>query len=369
MQKVLLVTIWDNKNIGNRLQALALKTIIEDMNYCVISAKYDNDDARRRIITWLKQFLGGLGINKYRKAYCMKFRKRAMKSCENLIGLTTKNIRLFNTKGKIKQEDYIAAVTGSDQVWHKWKNTFAELPFFYLSFMPPKKRISYAASFGFEEFPEKDYEQHKIGLEGMRFISCREQSGCELVSQITGKRGELVLDPTLCIDSEIWKDLEEKPQYVEPNHPYILLFMLGKQEAYREAIEKYAKCHKLVIIDLYDRNRIDVWKTTIGGFLWLVHNADMICTDSFHCTVFSILFEKNFQVFCRQGKGFEYMYNRIETLLTLTGLESSQFDGESVKTNNLDFGFAKERIEMEKERSIRWLKKSLVEVTQQDYAK
>ena len=108
---------------------------------------------------------------------------------------------------------------------------------------------------------------------------------------------------------------------------------------------------------------VDSWKTSIGGFLWLVHHADIVCTDSFHCTVFSILYEQAFQVFKRKQTGFEHMYGRIETLLRLTGLEECQYDGDSIKMIDVDYKAAKTKIAVEKLRSINWLRNALAEVT------
>ena len=345
---VLIVTIWDNKNIGNRLQALAMKRILTSMGYDIKYAVYNKENNVQILRRIVKGIFGFAGLSKYRKIYCNKYRRKVMRDNNKLFYPATSTIRSFNTRDHINPNDYLAAVAGSDQIWHRWSKYEQELPYFYLSFMPENKRISYAASFGFEAFPEKDLEQHKNGLNSMRFISCREDSGCKLVEQMTGKPGTLVLDPTLCVDLEYWKSIEEKPSYINDQQPYLLLFMLGKQDEYRKAVEEYAEKHNLSIVDLYDVSRIDVWRTSIGGFLWLVH-----------CTVFSILYERPFQVFKRQQKGFENMYDRIETLLSLTKLESCHYEGKRVRKVDADYLIAKTKIETEKQKSILWLNNAL----------
>lgn len=362
-QLVLLVTLWGNKNYGNRLQTIALKKIISDKGFRVVCIPNNNETIKSRIKRVVKESLGRLGFYYFRIQYLNSLRVCAIKkSCRRLFEPKTKQLYQYTTRERIDYNDYSCAITGSDQVWHKWTKNPNELPYFYLEFMPPKKRISYAASFGFEIFPETDKEEHYKGLRGMRFISCREESGCKLVEEATGKPGTLVLDPTLCVERSYWDSLEEKPRYIK-ERPYLLVYMLGKRDEYYDFIKKYAQLNDFEIIDLHDTNRKDVWKTTIGGFIWLVHHAEMICTDSFHCTVFSILYHRPFQIFRRRQKGFEHMFDRIETLLKLAGLENCEFDGGVIKKENIDYDQVENRINIEKEKSIHWLRNVLEEVT------
>ena len=361
--KILIVSLWGYNNFGNRLQSLALKWMVEKDKYSAVFSVADRKSFVVEIKKKIIRSLGIIGVERCRKAYLQQYRYKAIKSsCNKLNCQQTKMINNYDYRSFIDSKEYAAAIAGSDQVWHNWyRDMKMELPYFYLEFMPPEKRISYAASFGFEEFPEADKEQHYKGLQGMRFISCREESGCKLVEEATGKPGTLVLDPTLCVERSYWDSLEEKPRYIK-ERPYLLVYMLGKRDEYYEFIKKYAQLNELEIIDLHDTNRKDVWKTTIGGFIWLVHHAEMICTDSFHCTVFSILYQQPFQVFRRKQKGFEHMFDRIETLLKLAGLGDCEFDGKEIKKEDIDYNQVGKKINVEKEKSISWLRNALKEV-------
>lgn len=363
-RKVLLVTLWGNKNFGNRLQALALKKMIEKLGYDVTCAAYKSDTIKKTIIKIPKALLGLWGITKYRNTYLSQCRVHAIKKGKKLYYPQTRTITHYKTKRRIDPNSFEAAVVGSDQVWHHWGKE-DDLPYFYLSFMPPQKRISYAASFGFEEFPQKDLRFHTEGLKGMRYISCREETGCKLVKEITGKQGELVLDPTLCIDRVTWIKYEKAPQYKLPQR-YMLVFMLGEKNNYWNAIESYAQKNKLEIIDLFDYKRRDVWTTTIEGFLWIVHHAEYVCTDSFHCIVFSILFGRKFTAFHRQQKGFENMFDRIATLLSITGLQANEYNGTGIQENS--FNYVEIRNELEKSiyNSMDWLKTALNNVCKKE---
>ena len=358
MKKILIVTLWDYLSFGNRLQALALKEMIEELGYSAVYAVYKKGNLSKSIKRILKEYLGWLGIDKYHKVYCKKIRVSALRADSHMFVPRTKTIYHYDVRNKINPKQYAAAVTGSDQVWHHWDGD-NELEYFYLSFMPSEKRISYAASFGFDDFPTDDLEQHRVGLSKMRFVSCREKTGCALVERIAGKQSMLVLDPTLCVGVDYWRSVEIKPDFINPSHSYLLVFLLGKHDEYNSKIEEYSEHENLEIIDLHDDSRVDIWRTTLGGFLWLIHHADMICTDSFHCSVFSILYEKPFQVFRRQQVGYENMYNRIETLLELTGLEACHYDGKEVRKVDVDYKYAKCKIDIDRKKSILWLNNAL----------
>lgn len=364
MKKVLLITLWGYDNFGNRLQAIALKKMIESNGYFVDCVPNDYSTTEYRLKKKIQLILGILGFQKYRCIALRKIRNRALKkSSLNLLFPLTPTIHNFNSSGKIDIQNYSAAVVGSDQVWHRWTVLPNELKFYYLDFVPTHKRISYAASFGFEVFPPEDKTIHIQGLEKMNLISCREVSGCQLVEQFTNNKAELVLDPTLCVDKSFWDSIEIKPSY-SFNKNYILVMLLGSKQDYYNVIKKYAAQNNLDIIDLTDINYKAVWKTSINNFIWLVHHAKIVCTDSFHCSVFSIIYEKPITIFKRKQLGFEKMYDRIATLLDICKLHQCEYQDHIVDSLP-DYVNAKESIAPIIEKSRNWLSLALKTVDSQ----
>lgn len=363
MKKVLLVTWWDNNNFGNRLQAIALKQMIDQTGYHAVCVP----NTYTMPINWrIKQFvklcLGTIGVKKYKYTRLRKKRINSLRvSSSVLLSPTTKQVVNFDPSQIINPNEYEGAVVGSDQVWHKWTNHSKELEFFYLNFMPQNKRISYAASFGFEIFPDEDQSDHINGLNGMLNISCREKTGCFLVNQHTNKDADLVLDPTLCVHRSFWDNIEKKPSYMK-DKKFIFVMLLGKKELYYPYIKDYADKNSLDIIDLTDNDNQEVWSTTINNFIWLVHNAELICTDSFHCTVFSILYEKPLTIFHRQESGFEKMFDRINTLLDICDLHECEYNGESINDFCPNYKNAKERLSCMVEYSNKWLIDALIQL-------
>lgn len=354
-KKILLVTLWGYKNYGNRLQAIALKQMIKENGFDVVCAATQQCSYLSRFKRLVKITLGFLRYSRFRKIYLQDLRRQALlRTSRTILEPITHDIHGYQTQKTIVPDDYAFAVTGSDQVWHKWSRNEHELPYYYLQFMPENKRISYAASFGFDSFKQEDLSAHTIGLSGMHRISCREQSGCNLVSQLTGTPAELVLDPTLCVGRSFWNQMEQKP-FFSLSSRYALVFILGDKKEYLSKIRSYTSEHDLDIIDLFDENRVDVWRTGIGQFIWLVHHAEVIFTDSFHCTVFSILYEKSFTVFRRKQAKMEEMFGRLDTLLKLTETENHIYDGRSIKQSTIDYEKVKKLLEPMQKKSVEWL--------------
>ncbi|RGZ73188.1 polysaccharide pyruvyl transferase family protein [Agathobacter rectalis] len=234
------------------------------------------------------------------------------------------------------------AISGSDQVWHKWKHDLNELPYYYLEFMPKEKRTSYAASFGFEEFPQNDIEQHIKGLQGMNKISCREQSGCNLVHKYVGKEAVRVLDPTLLLSADEWRNIEHKSgdiQIINLKKKYVFMYFLGEiTDEYYDFIRSTMEENNInEVFDFFDESKSHFVEKGPSEFINLIDNAEYVFTDSFHCTVFSLLFNKRFKVFRRQQTGFEKMFGRIEDLLASKGaLEHIYGETEIKPTNDFD---------------------------------
>lgn len=359
-KNVVLVTLFDDNNIGNRLQNYALQHILTKYgaNVTTLNNGYTSiPNWKDRLKIKIKKSLGKLGVQKY-KEDCICFdgnniKRNANKqfdecNIKHIVNITNREAFQHNWS------QYNIAITGSDQVWHKWRKDVYELPFYYLEFMPCDKRISYAASFGFESIPFEDLEQHKKGLNGMTMISCRESAGCEIVKNIIGREVPRVLDPTLLLDEFEWRKIAEQAQSnVKCQSNYAFIYFLGEITVeYKKFIDETLSSLGITkVINFSDNINMDISMSGPSGFLSMIDNADYIFTDSFHCTVFSVIFNKHFHVFRRVQPGFERMFGRIEDLLASKGLLNHIYGGTSVKASN-DFAIIYKQ-------SIDYLKKAM----------
>ena len=359
--KILLVSLEGTSNFGNRLQHYALQHEIKSCGYTVdnlmvrtnvpvLRVKLKKNVKILLICCGMKKFINSLSTSK-RQIRFLDFNNRYLSGC----------VRMHAQEVQRRNWDaYAFAVTGSDQVWHNWH--FHDIPddlsYYYLEFIDESKRVSYAPSFGFTSFPPEDIEQHRQGLLGMRALSCREQEGCELIRGLTGRKAQKVLDPTLLLTADEWSEIEKNPSFMLPDR-YLLQFFLGDVTAeYRAEIKRIADERGLQILNINDKSDPEHYAIGPDEFVWLVHHADTICTDSFHASVFSITYERNLRVFHREQKGFKDMFGRLRDLLEPLGLRNLVYgEGDSLSTV-LDEG-AKEYLALERKASLQYLNESL----------
>lgn len=217
---------------------------------------------------------------------------------------------------RIKQYDY--CVVGSDQVWNP---RFGNYHQFFLEFAPEEKRLSYAASISTMDIPAEEHDFFVQGLKGMKALSVREQAGADLIEQLTGRKAEVHLDPTLLLTADEWRSVSRRPTWYHGGE-YLLTYFLGRRPAQIDAI---AEELGLTVVNLLDEAVYEHYVTGVDEFLWAIDHASLVYTDSFHGSVFSILFQTPFVVCDRYGTGkgdvSEKMGSRLDTLLGYFGFE------------------------------------------------
>ena len=151
----------------------------------------------------------------------------------------------------------------------------------------------------------------------------------------------------MLIPVEKWKQLCKAPKEELPEH-YIVCYFLGRvDKEYYNKIVKFSKSKGLPIIMLFDITAPAYYTYDPAEVLYTIQHADYVLTDSFHGTVFSILFHKNFYVFTR-NEGKVSMNSRIETLLEKFDFENRVLGDRSedvlnVQWEKVDFILEKER--------------------------
>lgn len=264
-------------------------------------------------------------------------------------------------------EKYGAVMVGSDQLWAPGGITSN---FYNLMFVPEcKTKISYAASFGVSQIEKKYHNLYNKFLSRMDFISVRENSGKKLVESLSDKSAEVVVDPVLLLDKEDWdREIPNKRLYDEP---YIFAYFLGKSAEYRNAVTEFAKKKGLKIVtshhmDSYnkaDENFGDCAPFDVGPaeFVNLIRNAEYVFTDSFHGSVFSMLYKKQFLVFNRYSdKSISSKNSRIDSFCANYGLSDRRFDGNiDAVENEIDFDTVHKKVENHRAKSRAFLDRAL----------
>jgi hypothetical protein len=219
-------------------------------------------------------------------------------------------------------------MTGSDQVWcpiaaEKYDEAF------FLSFVKNnKKKIAYAASFGVASIPYSQINKTRHYLNRIQSISTREVSGQKIIKDLTGRNIPVVCDPTILIDKDYWDKLSGTKRFIEQK--YIFCYFLGNNPTHRTFAEKIKEKtgYQLVALQhldelvLSDIEFADIKPFNIGPaeFVNLVRNAEYVLTDSFHGTIFSLLYKKHFFTFSRfESKTKASTNSRIDSLLNYVG--------------------------------------------------
>lgn len=319
-RKVGIVTIIDNKNIGNRLQNYAVQEFLKNNDETPITI---NNSGSITGLLKIKNLLRQIIKEKNRMLRFKRYLnfKRFNKNIKLTIWRLKSNKHNDKTNKKFK---YFLA--GSDQVWNCEFNSFSDI--YFLPFVDPKKRIAFSASFGINEIPEDKRDYYKNRLNEMNKISVREERGKEIIEELTGRKDvEVLLDPTMLIETESWENVSKKPKQWDKieEEKYILNYFLGKLSEKRKAeIERVAKENNCKIINILDKND-PFYSCGPSEFLYLEKNAFLVCTDSFHSSVFAILFNTPFVVFDREDSTTK-MNSRLDTLLKKFNIQDRWFD-------------------------------------------
>ena len=249
---------------------------------------------------------------------------------------------------------YDCFCVGSDVVWAGCS------PFYFLKFADRDKRMCMIPSFGKTEVRNQFIQQfsirsvmvflksflrggivniYKAGFEGFDHLCVREKSGADIIKKISGQDCEILLDPTLLIDEDEWFRIIKKPLKA-PKNKYIVTYLFNKLPPKSAiALKEYAEKKHLEIYDIKSE-MLDGYKTRPEEFLYMLKNAEMIVTDSFHGTCFSIVFNKNF-ISLGNGREKKGSGGKISSLLMRMKLDENmledEFSIEDLENSHVDY--------------------------------
>ena len=351
--KVLLTTVFSGYNYGSSLQALAGKTILKELGYdCQLVAMKSlvkgRDIRLKKLLTILVRslMLRGKNGSKSLSIYQNSYNKTMIGDSASLFirfsdEYLQPNYLSWDGMKKAAKEA-VACFAGSDQIWNS--STMYVDPMYYLRFAPAEKRVALAPSFG-RDFVA-DYNKEKIGkwISEFAYLSVREDSGVKLIKEMTGREAIQLVDPTLMVDGETWKNIlgiDDK----ESN--YILAYFLDKpSELARKAITELRAALKYEVIAIpYQFDDMSYCDKMVSSgtieFLDLINNAKCVLTDSFHGTAFSINLHTPFYVFSRAYGTAHSQNSRVESILKKVKMQA-RFEPKDVlvQYDQIDFAYS-----------------------------
>ena len=354
--KLGIVTRYGDFNYGNRLQNYALHTILSGMGHDVTS-----------LVTIQKASPIKKVYRKYFEKECGKIKlksQRELKMSAAFSKFTASYIPtrfIESTKGLPRElnDEFDAFVVGSDQVWNPlWWGEALECCYsndYLLRFARDDKRVAYSASFGLNAVPDAWKALFGSEIGRFRAVSVRESAGANIVAELTGSKPSVTLDPTMLLDAERWRGIESD---VRPAGKYVFQFNLGELPDRQKELANQLFNKGYRIVD-YMNPKCPYFGGDPSEFLSLIDGAACVLTDSFHASVFSILFRRPFAAFGRRHANGSNMNSRINTLLATFGLEQRWCLKEVDAALSCDFADVDDRLRVHRQLSMNYLNGAL----------
>lgn len=369
-----IMTWFYNYNYGSALQLVALNQTIRELGYNPIVIQYYHQSTNRLpdmgiFQEYVRRLYNKINVamnNQYsifsedrNRRFDMFLNQHIQYSdlCNNMADLYHLN------------DAFHAFVCGSDQIW----STRSYDPHYFLDFvLDNQRKIAYAPSLGQSKISDSHVARRmRENMSSFLHISVREEEGKRIILELTGKEAELVVDPTLLFDSARWEKLA-KINNKRIIKPYALVYFLGCNMKHWRSVKRMSKEMglELRIIPVFKQDlvRSGCIEEPIGPieFLNWIKDASFVFTDSFHGTVFSLIFQKKFCVYKRFKDKDKYSENsRIYSLMNQLNLKNQIYTSKNEKKflfQEIDYDSVNEILKRQREKSILYLKNALYSV-------
>lgn len=372
--KIGIFTLTLHTNYGGILQAYALQTLLEEMGHEV---RVINKEQRfrpmprwRRPLSMAKRAVKKLLVDPHT---VVDIERRNRKEFASIRQHTNRFIRerihsyMVDVPSEVRQGDFEAIVVGSDQIWRPkyfgslWTKDYAQA---FLSFARDWdiKRYGYGISFGVDEweFPPESTPEYAELVQKFIALSFREDSGVRLCRSYLHKDAIHVLDPTMVLSPEHYLALVRQSG-VPKSWGNLFYYILDTDAGKRALIERVARERGLQPFTVFAQSKREDGtleeKTVPPVESWLraFVDAEFVITDSFHGTVFSIIFGKPFVTIGNIDRGL----SRMQSLLRMFGLEDNLLlDVADYKPTNdyAQHAAVRDRLEEMRGRSFAFLK-------------
>lgn len=371
MKTIGICACYDSRNYGSMLQTFATLQQIENMGFNYEIINY----TKKLTFDLLIRSIGRIP-DELMQRFALRKERKELAKYPVIISSLDKRSKCFTkyieehfseklsapsdtfAQLRIQAKKYEAVMVGSDQLWTPRGYSTG---FYNLMFVPDEiTKISYATSFGVSSIPENKRVAARKFLRRIDFISVREIRASEIVYELIDRKVPTVVDPTLLFNSDQWDKLIEKKDVIS-EFPYIFCYFLGNNPSQREEVKKLKKetGYKIVFIPHLDEfiesdvsfGDIQLFDVGPNEFVNLIRNAEYICTDSFHGSVFSILNHKQFITFNRfKDSDSNSRNSRIDSLLSQTELKDRRFNGDLISQMQQPIDFEKVECCLEKMR-------------------
>ena len=371
IKKIGIVTWFESENMGTNLQAYALYEKLVSLGYDVSLISYFNYESWG-LSTQVKNLLEKLGVldfirMNFGKAVSRKRKIRIYK----FFFFFVKIEKTYSRKQYIRLlEQFDIFIYGSDQIW----NPNHLDSFYLLDFAANKKKIAYASSIGVREIPENLKIVYSKYLQSYSQIGLRETVGVNIVNELLGvKKAIKVVDPTFLLSSQEWRKLANLSK-LEYKDNFLFCYFIGNRKRYEEYLKNVylqSGCSKIIVFCSMENSRtrfksipniIYLKDSGMEDFVYLISQAKIVCTDSFHATAISINLQKNFVEFLRfNDKDGKSQNSRITDILGRYELTNRIYSPNNIEyLNAIHYQKKMEVLRHDIEDSVMFLKQAII---------
>jgi hypothetical protein len=363
--KIGILTFHDAKNYGAILQAFALINIIKKLGHTPVIINRLNKKSKFKRFVILIHFIKSIITLDFIRWYSF------VKFNESIIAPKTRKYNDVAINKFDEFENFDCCIVGSDQVWRLGYSAIGLNYFFDFIKRNKTRKISYAASFGLEEWGEDAAVTNKIKtcLTKFKYISVREESGVKICNNIFNVPATLVLDPTLLLTKNEYIELFQLDGLENPSDNIIATYIIGKNESDYKTCKKFAKENNLKRKNLY-YNSLNILKVLhekqficydVKEWLNIIAKSKYVITNSYHGAIFSIIFEKQFIVLNNKTAGI----TRLRSLFNILNLNDRLFENSADISKNelekpINYSYVNEILNEQRKHSLSFLKKSIL---------
>lgn len=369
---VCIVTWYGTDNYGSNLQAFGLSAVLNKQGYDV-------------------SFFGGFKVHSFLIKHPLlifariinRLNNKKRNSFFNPIPYVLSNKRK-NRLEKFKHEYFNTVIYQSSAQWKKaimdktifvsgsdilWNPALGYPTSCFLDFAYYAKlsRFSYASSVGALELPKKYYKAYRRYLGSMKAVGVREESVKKMLEPIIKREVTQVVDPTLLLSKDDWLAFSESAKLSVPisDNGFILCYFVMNDKRYWNYVKSIAQvCNKqIIVLPMHKLDEEQPYDIIMDGtppeFVWLINNADFVCTDSFHACVISSILHKEFYLLRRTRKAENAKY---DDFLNRYGLSDRSVSDESEfkYKHQTDYSIFDQKIQDDRKRAMCFLKSALV---------
>lgn len=371
MEKIGIITFHNSYNCGSMLESYAMQEITKkNTNNDVEIINFSNEGQKTLYSVWFKN---NSIKNIIKNLIILPAHKRIQRNNEKYEEFKNKYFNLskeeYTDNNQLSDKQYSVVIAGSDQIWNITIQDNDDA--YFLNWVKNAKKVAYAPSFGAMRIEEntKDIEKYKKLINDFESLSIRENNGQRWIKELTGKDVPVLLDPTLLLDRYNYDRLI--PEDISINEKFIFFYSPSYNKDICKFVKRISRKYNLPVYvwstKSYCTKFVKKYKFKLPKYenpemyLYLIKNAELILTTSYHGTIFSTIYRKKFITIKNGG-----MYGNDDRVITLLNqlnmmdrLIPYEFDENFDYLQEVDYTEYEELIEKQKNKSIKYLKESL----------